>query len=329
MKRHFRTRCNVLLLLTTVVFIVAIAGLGSAQSRLDELHVVPRSTPTPGKSKVADFSKNVDLVLVPVTVLDHNDRVVSGLQAGNFAVIDNKIPQTIKYFSQEDAPISLTVILDASGSMGNKLDEARAAALRLFESSNQRDELTLVTFGDSLHVAGNPGESLDEIREAIRAVTADGYTALWDAMYFGARTMHNAYYQRRAIVVITDGGDNRSRYTESEIKSLLLEADVQVYAIGIFDRFARTFEEKIGPLRLDEVTSVTGGRVLSAHDAPELLRAVVQINEELRNQYVLGYSPSSPQRDGKWRHLKVQLSPATDSRKFLLHAKKGYYGPLN
>jgi Ca-activated chloride channel homolog len=155
----------------------------------------------------------------------------------------------------------------------------------------------------------------------------DGATALWDGMYLGIKELKNSRYQRKAMVVISDGGDNHSRYTESELRSLLKEADVEVYAIGMFDRYATRLEEKKGPLQLDEVTSVTGGRVLSVHDSVELSRAVTQISHELRNQYVLGYYPSKRSRDGQWRRLKVHLVGSVSQASFRLYAKKGYYAP--
>jgi len=125
--------------------------------------------------------------------------------------------------------------------------------------------------------------------------------------------------------VISDGGDNHSRYTESELRSLLKEADAEVYAIGLFDRYATRIEEKKGPLQLDEVTSVTGGRVFSVHDAAQLSRAVTQISYELRNQYVLGYYPSDRSRDGKWRKLDIRLAGSASQAKLRLYTKKGYY----
>jgi Ca-activated chloride channel family protein len=161
----------------------------------------------------------------------------------------------------------------------------------------------------------------------VDALQPDGATALWDGMYLGIKELKKSRYQRKAMVVISDGGDNHSRYSESELRSLLKEADVEVYAIGMFDRYATRPEEKKGPLQLDEVTSVTGGQVFSTHDPAELSRAVTQISRELRNQYVLGYYPSNRSRDGKWRRLKVHLAGSASQASFRLYAKKGYYAP--
>ena len=219
------------------------------------------------------------------------------------------------------------MVLDASGSMATKIQEAREAFTELIKTSNPKDDFGLIVVNDEPRVALHFDDSAGEIRRAVGALQPEGFTALWDAMYLGINELKNSRYQRKAMVVISDGGDNHSRYTESELRSLLKEADVEVYAIGIFDRYATRLEEKKGPLQLDEVTSITGGRVLSVHDSVELSRAVTQISHELRNQYVLGYYPSDRSRDGKWRRLKVHLAGSASQASFRLYAKKGYYAP--
>jgi Ca-activated chloride channel family protein len=299
----------------------------AAQVGINEVHVLPRAMPGSPASAHQIFRANVDLVLVNVTVLDYAGRAVTGLEPTNFAVLDDKNPQVIKYLSNEDAPISLVVVLDASGSMATKIQEAREAFTELINTSNPQDDFGLIVVNDEPRVALHFDDSAGEIRRAVGALQPEGFTALWDAMYLGINELKNSRYQRKAMVVISDGGDNHSRYTESELKSLLEEADVEVYAIGMFDRYAQRPEEKKGPLQLDEVTSVTGGRVLSAHDSVELSRAVTQISYELRNQYVLGYYPSNRSRDGKWRRLKIRLTGSASQTKFRLYAKKGYYAP--
>ncbi len=171
-------------------------------------------------------------------------------------------------------------------------------------------------------------DSLEDIESVLRPIQAGGHTGLWDAIYVGLREMRKARYGKKALLVISDGGNNHSRYTEGEIKSVLREADVQLYAIDIFERYPKTPEERSGLLALDEVTSTTGGRVFLTHDSNELHRAVRQISEELRTQYVLGYPLDQSARDGKWHKIKVELNVAK-SRKLRIHAKKGYYGPVD
>jgi Ca-activated chloride channel homolog len=310
-------------------FTLAVSTLLSAafaQEMFDRPQILPRTNSFERSSKPV-VRTNVDLVLVPVTVLDHADKPVNGLRADNFTILDNQQAQTIKYFSSEDVPISLTVILDASGSMAARMDDARQAVIELFNGSNPQDDLRMITFGDQVRALGNFSDSLDDVHRTVASIQADGFTALWDAMYLGLAELQGAAQSRKAIVLISDGGDNHSRYTQPEIKSLLQESDVQVYAIGMFDRNARTFEERMGPLRLDEVTRATGGRLFSVHDRSDLQRALNHISLELRNQYLLGYCPSSRERDGKWRHIKVKVNPSDGHAKLHLYAKKGYYGP--
>jgi Ca-activated chloride channel family protein len=298
----------------------------SAQVSHDEVHILARPRPARQAEHQPTLKANVDLVLVNVTVTDSEDRLVNNLQASDFAVRDGNRFQQIRYFSSEDAPISVAIILDTSRSMRNNLEQARSAAMEFFRYSNPQDEFAVVTFADTPRLLADFTDSPGDIEAALQSVPADGYTALWDAIYLGLREMRKARYGKKALLVISDGGDNRSRYTEGEIKSILKEADVQLYAIDIFEKYPKTPEEKSGLLALDEVTSVTGGRVFLTHDVNELHRVVKQISDELRTQYVLGYSLGPSGRDGKWHKVKVELNGAK-SRKLRIYAKKGYYGP--
>jgi Ca-activated chloride channel homolog len=307
------------------VLVLAMSSWASAQVEIYRAHVLPRTIPVSSAFTHDVIRANVDLVLVNVAVLDHLDRAVTGLQSENFALLDDKTPQIVRYLSIVDEPISLVVVLDASASMAVKIQEARKALTELINSSNPQDDFSLVIVQDKPRVAFHLDDSATEIDRTMDAVQPDGFTALWDGMYLGMKELQNARYRRKAIIVISDGGDNHSRYTESQLKSLLEEADVEVYAIGMFDRFARRAEERMGPLRLDEVTSITGGRVFSVHDPDELSRSVIQVSHELRSQYVLGYYPSNRSRDGKWRKLKIHLAGSASQAKFRLYARKGYY----
>jgi len=299
-----------------------------AQVLQDEVHILPPSTPVRKAERGLTLKANVDLVLVNVTVTDSEDRLVSTLRANDFTILDGKHSQPIRYFSAEDAPISVVVVLDTSRSMQNNFEQARSAATEFFRSSNPQDEFAVVTFDDAPRLSADFTDSPNEIEAALRSARADGHTALWDAIYAGLMEMRKAHYSRKALLVISDGGENHSRYTQGEIKSVLKEADVELYAIDIFERFPKTPEEKSGFLALDEVVSVTGGRLFLTHDANELHHAVKQVSDELRTQYVLGYSPGQSARDGKWHKIKVQLNCAK-SRKLRAYAKKGYYGSVD
>ena len=269
----------------------------------------------------------MDLVLVDVTVLDQTGRAVTGLEPTDFAVLDDKSPQVVRYLSNVDEPVSLVVVLDTSASMAANIQAIRKAFAELVNTSNPQDDFALIVVRDEPRVAFYFDESASEMQGEVDALQPEGFTALWDGMYLGVEELEKSRHPRKAMVVISDGGDNHSRYTESQLKSLVKEADVEVYAIGMFDRYATRLEERRGPLQLDEVTSVTGGRLFPVHDSVELSRAVTEISQELRNQYVLGYYPSNRTRDGKWRKLRIRLTGSASQEKFRLYAKKGYYPP--
>ena len=328
-QKRFSYRCSGTLQRALFVLVVALAAsiYAVAQMGMDEVHVLPRTDPTFQTSTQQALRANVDLVLVNVSVLDRADRAVVGLSSSNFTLLDDKSRQVIRYISNEDDPISLVVVLDVSASMAVNIQDVRKAFAELIDTSNPQDDFGMIVVNDKARVGLRFDDSASEIRRAVAALQPDGSTALWDGMYLGIEELKKSHHQRKAMIVISDGGDNHSRHTESELKSLLKEADVEVYAVGMFSRNATRLEERKGPLQLDEVTSVTGGRVFSVQGSVELSRAVTQISRELRNQYILGYYPSNRSRDGKWRRLKIRLTGPESQAKVWLYAKKGYYAP--
>ena len=308
-----------------------------AQGSDENVHIIPRKTSEPAAAKVVDdpslktYTKpvkvDVDLVLVNVTVTDPMNRLVTGLEKENFRLLEANAAQEIRHFSSEDAPISVGVILDLSGSMNNKMQKAKDAIIEFFKTANPQDEFFLVTFSDRPEVLTDFTQSIEEIQGRLIYSVPKGRTALYDAVYLGVSKMRTAKHPKKALLIISDGGDNRSRYTDSEIKSLVREADVQIYAIGIFDDIRSTPEEVRGPFMLSEMTDVTGGRTFPVADINDLADVAVKIGVELRNQYVLGYRPTNKARDGKWRKLKVKLIAPKGLPPLNVHAKTGYYAP--
>ena len=269
----------------------------------------------------------MDLVLIPVTITDPMNRLVTGLEKDNFTVYEGASKQEIKHFSSEDAPISLGVIFDMSGSMSDKIDKAREAVVEFFRTANPQDEFFMVAFNDRPELVADFTGSVEEIQGKLVYTLARGRTALLDAIYLGLNKMRQANHQKKALLIISDGGDNHSRYTENEIKSIVKEADVQIYAIGIFDSTPRSPEEQMGPAMLTEITDVTGGRTFTIDNPNELADVATKIGIELRNQYVLGYRPTNLTHDGKWRKVKVKLSPPKGLPPLHVYAKTGYYAP--
>ncbi|HLK34729.1 MAG TPA: VWA domain-containing protein [Terriglobales bacterium] len=302
----------------------------------DDVHIVPRAKPEEAKKPNIDpaldthtrpFRARVDLVLVPVTITDPMNRLVTGLEKDNFQVFENKERQQIRHFSSEDAPISLGVIFDVSGSMSNKIDRSKEAVVEFFKTANPQDEFFVVSFSDQPELLSDFTNSVEDIQSRLVLASPKGRTALLDAIYLAMARMRKARYDRKALLIISDGGDNHSRYTEGEISSLIKEADTQIYAIGLFDQTPRTEEERLGPALLAEITDVTGGRTFTIDNPNELPDVATKIGIELRNQYVLGYRPTKPVHDGKWHKIKVKLNPPKGLPPLHVYAKTGYYAP--
>ena len=305
-----------------------IPALAVAQSAVqdDVKHDTPGRVLKHGQSLHMD----VDLALVNVTVTDPHDRLVTGLEADNFRVFENNVEQEIWYFSSEDVPISVGVIFDLSGSMVNKIGKAKEAALQFFKTANPQDEFFLVSFNDRAEVMSNFTTSVEDLQSSLFRSSPKGRTALFDGIYLGLSEMKTARNAKRALLVISDGGDNHSRYGESDIKRLVREADTQLYSVGIFDPVdyrGRTPEELNGPTLLSEVTELTGGRAFEAANENQLPDIATKIGAELRNQYVLGYYPSSKSHDSRWRKIKVKLRPPRGLPPLSVYAKTGYYAP--
>ena len=273
---------------------------------------------------------DVDLALVNVTVTDPYNRLVTGLETDNFRVFEDNVEQEVVTFSAEDVPISIGVIFDFSGSMSNKVGKAREAALQFFKTANPQDEFFLVSFNERAELTSSFTNSVEDLQSRMMLTPPKGRTALLDAIYLGLSQMRGAHNAKRALLILSDGGDNHSRYNESDIKRLVKEADTQLYAIGIFDPLGfrnRTPEELGGPSLLSEVTEMTGGRVFAVEKLDELPDIASKIGMELRNQYVLGYRPSNKAHDARWRKIKIKLRAPRGLPPLTVFAKTGYYAP--
>jgi Ca-activated chloride channel homolog len=226
-----------------------------------------------------------------------------------------------------DEPITVGVILDVSGSMANKLEQSKHAVIQFFKTANPEDEFFLIAFNDRPQLIADFTSSIEEIQSKLVLPIAKGETALLDAVYLGMNKMRKARYQKKALLIISDGGDNHSRYADSEVEDIVKEADVMIYSIGLFDRFAAAPEEVLGPSLLDEISEETGGRLFRIEHVGELSDTAAKISMELRTQYVLGYRPMNAAHGGKWRKIKVKLNAPKGHSQLNVHAKSGYYAP--
>ena len=343
--RSLRLLCGVL----AVLFLTCSIAANAQDDPLNKVHVPPPGTsatpptgapagseaaPLEGKDALSArpgsrIAVNVDLVLIPVTITDPMNRLVTGLEQDDFFVYENNSLQKLRTFSCEDAPVSIGIIMDLSGSMTSKLVRARESIVQFMKTANPQDEFFVIGFNDRPELIEDFTSSIDDIQARLATVRSGHRTALLDAIYFGMDKMKTAKHERKALLVVSDGGDNRSRYTENEVKAQVRESDVQIYSIGIFDPYAPTTEERMGPLLLNDLSEETGGRMFRVDDLADMGDIAIKISTELRNQYVLGYHPKTMQRDGKWRKVKVKLVPPQGLPPLTVHARTGYYAPLH
>jgi VWFA-related protein len=307
---------------------------GKADAQAPKVSIRPRPKPPSSESsgpRTANIRVQAELVLIPVTVTDPLNRSVTGLEKKDFRVFEDKIEQSVTHFASEDAPLSVGIVFDTSGSMGSKLQKSRQAVAQFVKQANPEDEFFLVEFSERPELVMGFTKDPEEIQSRLTFTQSRGRTALLDGVYLAIHEMKkNAHNPRRALLVISDGGDNSSRYTESEIKNLVREADVQIYAIGIFEPVAargRTAEELSGPSLLSEMAEQTGGRHFPVDNLNELPDVAAKISIELHNQYVLGYAPKNQEKDGKYRRVQVKLAQPRGLPPLRAFWRLGYYAP--
>jgi len=317
--------------LSLVLFFLA--RLASGQSSLNDVHVTPVEKPVTVATAAysdpyAGFSRirtQVELVLVPVTITDDRNRPFMGLDQENFQLFENKKPQAIKNFSTEDTPVSVGILLDVSGSMAHKLDRARDAVLQFCEVANPQDEFFVITFADQPELVTDFTSHTDDIAHDLLTIHAKGQTSLLDALFLGVQKMSHARYARKALLIISDGGDNHSRYTERDVRSAIRESDVSIYGVGTYDQWVSTHEELLGPELMRTLADLTGGQAFaleSERDMPDVTR---NISNRLRHQYVLAYSPQASAADGKWHKISVKLRLPKKFPFLHVAARPGYY----
>ena len=274
---------------------------------------------------------NSDLVQIPVTVFDRNDQFVVGLDKENFKLFDDRVEQVITHFAIEDVPLSVGFVFDASASMRDKIQQSREAATNFLKTANPGDEFFLVQFNNHVEMAIDLCTSIQEIQNQLKFIRPAGQTALLDAIHFSISRMNKGTNARKALIIISDGGDNCSRHTLADLKNLVRETDVQVYALGIFDPWekrSQTPEALNGPSLLRGVTKQSGGHLFEIEDVSQLPDVASKIGKALRAQYVLGYAPKATLRDGKYHHVEVKLAQPKGLRKLQASWRRGYYAPV-
>ena len=297
---------------------------GSSVTRVISQTATSNQPPTPR------FNVDSTLVLIPVTVTDRLNRFVLGLRQQDFHLLEDGIEQTIAHFSGEDVPLSVGLVFDMSGSMGDKLRTSRQAVVQFLKTMNPQDEAFLVEFSDRAELAIGFSSRMEVIESKLMSARPGGLTAMLDAGELALHEMEKAKNPRKAVLIISDGGDNNSRYSANDLESLVREADVQIYAMGVFEPSifpALTREEVSGPRLLSELAEQTGGRAFSAADPNDLPGVAARIGIELRNQYVLAYSPKNQNKDGKYRRVEVKVSETAGIPSLKVRWRSGYYAP--
>lgn len=274
-----------------------------------------------GKQRKSTVRVDVDLVVVKASVTDPLNRNVTGLNAEHFQIFEDRVEQQITHFAQEEAPISVGIIFDISGSMKENIVSARNSVIRFLQSGNKQDEFFLVTFNQQTALVQDFTRESTNIQNQVALRSPGGRTAVYDATYLGLEKMKEAQNDKNALIIITDGEDNSSRYTFGEVKEYAKELDVQIYAIGERGKLG------YGSSIIQDLVSLTGGRAYFPNNFNELDYYCDLIHAELRNQYVLAYFSTNKVRDGRWRKLRVKLKPPEGLPKLLVRSKEGYYPP--
>jgi Ca-activated chloride channel family protein len=274
---------------------------------------------------------NTDLITFTVTVTDIYGRFVSGLNKNAFSIFDDKQQQNITFFSDDDAPVSVGVLFDVSGSMsGDKVRRARDALAHFIQTSHDRDEYFLIGFNSRSQLLLDRTRDGNSVLDKLTFVQTKGNTALYDACYLGVERVQRGAHPKRALLLISDGQDNNSRYTFNELRRVLKESDVVLYAIGILggsDLGSSLGMEGQGIL--DELAGVSGGKAFYPRSAPEMDDIFEQIALELRHQYSIGYRPPHFVSDGKWHRIKVRVAPPRGLPRLFVRTKEGYFAIAN
>jgi Ca-activated chloride channel homolog len=285
------------------------------------LHGSETSAENPGQTIRVD----VNVVLVNASVSDSSGRMVTGLRQENFRIWEDKVEQKLEYFSSEDSPMSIGLIFDATGSMADKITSARQAAAGFLKVSNRQDEYFLVRFSERATLDEPFTRDISRLQNHMIFTPAKGLTPLFDAVYLGLQTMKSATNKRKALLLITDGEDNHSRYSFQNVKEFIREEDVQIFVIGIVDSGGQLDPGQRGRAIIDDLAQISGGEAFFPESADQLEDICNKIALELRNQYVLGYHPTNTVKDGKWRKIRLKINPPKGVRDVSVHGKSGYY----
>jgi Ca-activated chloride channel homolog len=305
------------------VFALALASVCvigvAAQPFSDDPVLSPRLSKSARPSgSAASLRVDVSRVMVPVMVTDSDDHMVEGLKKQDFRVLEDGVPQEVTEFFENDSPVSVGIVLDSSNSMRNKFDSARQAVAAFLRRGLLGDRFFLVAVHDRPELVHTFTSDVEEIEREMKPMLPYGWTALYDGMFLGIDRLKRPTDLRRVLLVLSDGGDNNSRYTESEIRNLIQESDVRVFTISILERSSA----------LEKLAERSGGRAFRVHKIEDVVDKAAELSSLVHREYVLGFKPTSKNRDGKYHNVKVELTQLADRARFHTSWRHGYYAPL-
>ena len=328
-------------LVSCVVFIALVAALPPVSAQEKTEKAAPQPSPTTSQTTPPTdqrpgtpvdekgFIINTDLITLTVTVTDTYGRYVTGLNQKHFSVFDDKQQQEISFFSDEDAPASVGVIFDVSGSMkGDKIRRAREALSHFIQTSHEMDEYFLIGFNSRAQLLLDKTRDGKAVIDKLTFVEPRKNTALYDACYLGVEKVTRGVHPKRAILLISDGQDNESRYTFSDLRRILKESDVVLYSIGIVGSGGSALDMQ-GQGILDELSAVSGGKAFFPNTAIEMDEIFEKIAVELRHQYSIGYRPNNFVNNGKWHKIKVKVTPPRGLPRLFVRSREGYFAVTN
>ena len=310
-------RLGLLFLALLMVSFGRFGSTGETPQESPRVAITPRKLESGARLAPSNLRLDVKLVLIPVTVTDALDRPVNTLTRDSFRVLEDGVEQKITSFSQDDGPVSLGLLFDSSGSMKGRIDSSVEALKLLFRTTMPGDEFFVAQFADQARVLGGFTTDPEQIHRRLGFVQAKGWTALLDAIALSAHQMKTAKNDRRVLLILSDGNDNNSRFSESEVRTMVVEANLRIYGIGLFH----------WPRFLQQLAQQTGGNVLAAQSLSELPDVVERLSREIRSQYLVGYSSTNLTNDGKYRKVKIELIQPPGAPPLRHSWRHGYYAP--
>ncbi len=322
------SRSSVLVSCLVLIASIGVCVIDSESQSLTGKVPLPADSQPGALSPERSLKIDVDLVLVNATVTDLNNRFVTGLEKEHFQIFEDKVEQKISHFSNEDVPASIGLLFDVSNSMTEKLARAKDAAVAFLKTSNPQDEFFLVTFSDRPRVDEEFTSDIGEIQNRLAYKSSRGCTTLYDSVYLALEKLKKSHNPKKAILLITDGEDTCSRYVLANVKSAVKESDTQIFAIGIVSAYYSELSQgRVGRAVLEEMAEMTGGKAYFPSSVYELEDICTKIAIELKNQYILGYTPANATRDGRWRKIRVKINAPRGLPTLSIRSKSGYYAP--